>query len=178
MATHIAFLRAINVGGRGLVKMTDLRAVFARAGGRDVRTYINSGNVIFDAAPAGATAVTTKAGAALRALRGREPDILLRSLRQLAAMADDCPFAGRSGDGETKLYVAFLAAAPRAKTALPLLSDKEGLEVVAVRGRDAFIVSRRKRNGMFGFPNGFIEDAFEVRATTRNWTTVLKLLEG
>ena len=47
--THVAFLRAVNVGGRGLVKMTDLQKAFAAAGAKNVRTVIASGNVVFEA---------------------------------------------------------------------------------------------------------------------------------
>ena len=69
----------------------------------------------------------------------------------------------------------FLSQAPRPRLRLPLVVPKEALEVVGIADRDLFVVSRRKKNGSFGFPNAFIEKELGVSATTRNWTTVTKV---
>jgi hypothetical protein len=71
--------------------------------------------------------------------------------------------------------VAFLAGRPRRRPPLPIIDRQERLEAVAIRGREAFIVSRRKATGIFGFPNNFIERALGVTATTRNWSTVARI---
>lgn len=78
---------------------------------------------------------------------------------------------------DVKLYVAFLYEKPSMKPPLPLLSSKEGLEAFKMKEREVFLVSRRKTNGMYGFPNNFIEKEFGVPATTRNWSTVKKIVE-
>jgi len=70
-----------------------------------------------------------------------------------------------------------LSEKPRVKPKLPLVSVKEALEGIAVKNREAFIISRRKPNGFYGFPNNFIEQELGVTATSRNWSTVTKILD-
>ena len=76
----------------------------------------------------------------------------------------------------TKLYVTFLSDAPVTKPRLPLTSDKEALEAFAMKDLDVFIVSGRKTNGFYGFPNNFIEKELGVSGTTRNWSTVTRIV--
>jgi uncharacterized protein (DUF1697 family) len=57
------------------------------------------------------------------------------------------------------------------------MSDKEAVEAIAIRNREAFIVTRQKPNGFFGFPNNFIEKELGVSATSRNWSTVTKIVD-
>ena len=168
--THVAFLRAINVGGRAVVKMADLQAAFARAGCRHVRTFIASGNVLFDAPARLRTQITAE----LVAVFGKEPGVCYRTLAQLDALIDSAPFGTRVSDTSLKLYVAFMDRVPAKVPALPTIVEKELVEIVAIRGADMLIVSRRKPNGMYGFPNACVED-LGVRATTRNWNTVTRL---
>jgi uncharacterized protein (DUF1697 family) len=172
---HVAFLRAINVGGRAVLKMSDLQLAFARAGGRDVRTLIQSGNVIFEASAGVAPGVVRKAAAALRRKLGVEPEVVLRTLGDIEALVHRAPFTAVEPVPTTKLYVAFLSCEPSVMPALPLISRPEALEIVGIDGREAFIVSRRKKNGFFGFPNNFIEQQLRISATTRNWSTVTRI---
>jgi uncharacterized protein (DUF1697 family) len=65
---------------------------------------------------------------------------------------------------------------PNSRPKLPLISATENLEVFAIKDRAAFILCHRKKNGWFGFPNNFIEKQLGVSATTRNWTTVRKIV--
>jgi uncharacterized protein (DUF1697 family) len=57
-----------------------------------------------------------------------------------------------------------------------LVSAKEALEAIEMKSREVFIVSRRKQNGFYGFPNNFIEQELGVSATTRNWSTLTRLV--
>ena len=75
-----------------------------------------------------------------------------------------------------KLHVVFLSRRPRNKPRLPLISSKEVLEAVKIVNREVYVVSGRKKNGMYGFPNNFIEHELGVPATTRNWSTVTKIV--
>jgi len=172
--THVAFLRAINVGGRAVVKMADLQAAFARAGCRQVRTFIASGNVLFDAPARLPATLRTRITAELVAVFGKEPGVCYRTVAQLDALIDSAPFGTRVSDTSLKLYVAFMDRLPAKVPALPTIVEKELVEIVAIHGADMLIVSRRKPNGMYGFPNACVED-LGVRATTRNWNTVTKL---
>jgi uncharacterized protein (DUF1697 family) len=172
--TRIAFLRAVNVGGRAVVKMSDVGDAFAAAGCANVRTFIQSGNVLFDCANGDADGLFDRIRRTMTRLLGHEPGIAFRTLRDVERIIDNHPFGTLVDDPMLKLYVVFMEDRPRTVPPLPVVVEKEAVEIVAISGREAFIASRRKANGMYGFPNGVIE-SLGVRATTRNWTTVTKI---
>jgi uncharacterized protein (DUF1697 family) len=172
---YVAFLRAVNVGGRGVVKMTDVRAAFEAAGCRNVQTFIASGNVVFDAPATLPVALRTRIAAAMTALLSAEPAILYRTVDELEALIASDPFDGTTEHGTLKLYVALMSKPPAPRPKLPFSDVKELVDVVAIRGCDAMLLSRRKPNGMFGFPNAWVE-SLNVVATTRNWNTIVKVV--
>jgi len=172
--THVAFLRAINVGGRAVVKMTDLKAAFERAGCRNVRTFIASGNVLFEAPPKLPATLRSRIAAELVKLFGKEPGVCYRTLDEIDALIAAAPFGRLAGDATVKLYVAFMDRAPARIPKLPMVDEKELIEITAIRAADVLIVSRRKPNGMYGFPNACVEE-LGVVATSRNWNTVTKV---
>jgi uncharacterized protein (DUF1697 family) len=175
--TYIAFLRAINVAGHAVVKMTDLKDTFAAAGCCNVRTYIQSGNVVFDC-PSGTPAATfNKVRKKLRELIGGDPCVIFRTVEDVQAIVKSAPFKAFDAEPLVKFYVVFLAEKPLKKPRLPLISEKEAVEAIAVKNLEAFIVSRRKPNGFYGFPNNFTEKELGVMATSRNWSTVTKIVE-
>ncbi len=177
MKQYIAFLRAINVGGHAIVKMSDLKDAFAAAGCKGVSTFIQSGNVIFEASAQNAAAVFQRVRLKLRALLGDEPGLFFRTARQVETIVRGAPFKRYEAEPGIKLYVAFLSQKPRGKPRFPLRLPKEALEAVALKSLEVFIVSRRKKSGFYGFPNNFIEKELGVSATSRNWTTVTKIVE-
>src|SRR5436853_71099 len=83
MTTYVAFLRAINVAGHAIVKMEDLRKAFAAGGCRTVRTYIQSGNVVFECGETQADAIVRKTQTRARTLFGEAPTILIRTVDDL-----------------------------------------------------------------------------------------------
>lgn len=175
MSTHVAFLRAVNVAGHASVRMADLRAAFERAGAGAVRTYIQSGNVLFDVPAAEIPTLLPRLRQAVNRLAGGPTTVVFRTLRELAALVRSAPFRDHEDTNDLKLYVAFLAAGPRRAPELPLHLPSDGLEAIELRRHDVLLVSRRVR-GRFGFPNNFVEKEFGVPATTRNWNTVTKLV--
>jgi uncharacterized protein (DUF1697 family) len=172
---YVALLRAVNVGGKGLVKKEALRDAFTRAGGGHVSTFIASGNVLFDAEPARVDAIVAGARRRLRASLGAEPVVMVRSAREMAALLRRGPFAGVDAPTIVKRYILFLAGVPARRPRLPLTQPAEALELVHVAGRDCWVVSRRKPGGMYGFPGIFVEAALGVASTARSWSTVTKL---
>ena len=177
MKRYVAFLRAINVGGHAVVKMDDLRDTFIGAGCRKVRTYIQSGNVVFELLERDPARVLRIVRVRLGKVLGDEPEILFREVRDIEGIVRRDPFKDFGGERDIKLYVAFLSRKPKERPRFPLVSPKEALEAVAMRDREVFIVSRRKKNGFYGFPNNFIEKELGVSATSRNWSTVTKIVE-
>jgi uncharacterized protein (DUF1697 family) len=177
MSTYVAFLRAINVAGHAILKMEALKESFAAAGCGSVRTYIQSGNVIFECSEKQALPVFRKIQTQLRGLVGGEPTILYRTIEELERLVKANPFKTIASAPDAKRYVTFLAGPPAKKPRFPLVSVKEALEAVAMKNMDVFIVSGRKKNGFYGFPNNFIEKELGVSGTTRNWSTVMKIVE-
>jgi uncharacterized protein (DUF1697 family) len=177
METYVAFVRAINVAGHAIVRMTDLKEAFATAGCRDVRTCIQGGNVIFDARPDQASRVFQKTRACLRDLLGEEPGIVFRTARELERTMQEAPFKRFDRNRALKLYVTFLAEKPARAPKFPLRSSQEALDAIGMKHLDVFVVSRRKKNGFYGFPNQFIEKELGVPATSRNWSTVTRIID-
>jgi uncharacterized protein (DUF1697 family) len=175
MKEYLAFLRAINVGGHAIVRMSDLRDAFAAAGCQGVRTYIQSGNVIFASPAENPAGLFDEIRVKLRELLGQEPGVLFRAAQEIERLVAADPFQAYDGEADAKRNVAFLAQKPRRKPRLPLLSAEEALEAFALKNLEVFIVSRRKKNGFYGFPNSFLEKELGVSATSRNWTTLTKM---
>jgi uncharacterized protein (DUF1697 family) len=174
VSTQVAFLRAVNVGGRAIVKMDDLQRAFERAGARNVQTVIQSGNVLFDAAEGAAAEFRKRIEADLKRLLGGPPTIAWRTASHLQRLVDALPFDGVPIGADDKLYVGFLVKKPAKAIPLPVLRPKDGLEMFKMSGQEAFVICR-KVQGKYGFPNLLIEEVFGVPATTRNWNTVERM---
>lgn len=165
MPTHIALLRAVNVVGTGMLLMADLRTLCAKAGFTDVRTYIQSGNVVF-ASPLSAAAAKGKLEKAVAAKLGKHCRVLLRSADELERVIDSNPFPEAAAN---QLLVLFLDDAPP-KTAI---ADWKipGRERLALHGRELYV----------HFPEGQGKSKLKVPfadvGTGRNLNTVRKLID-
>jgi uncharacterized protein (DUF1697 family) len=178
MHTYIAFLRGINVGGHKLIKMADLVRIFTSAGCKNVRTFQQAGNVIFESRSVSSRRLTKKIEAALEAGLGYRVPIVVRSVPELLQTIKLSPFRKFEKSKDVMLLVVFLAEDPDPKPSLPFISITDNVEVFAMAEGTAFCVARRKKNGWFGFPNGVVEKAFKVVATTRQWSTVQKVVKA
>jgi uncharacterized protein (DUF1697 family) len=157
--------------------MAGLKHLFEAAGFSAVRTFIQSGNVVFTARGSDPDALARRVGERLRRWLKKDIAVMVRPFPALAALVEADPFGDAAVEPDTKLYVAFLAADLERKPTLPLVSARDGLEAFAIRGRDVFIRSRRVK-GRFGFPNDFIEKQLGVPATSRNWNTIVRMVKG
>ena len=173
---YVAFLRAVNVAGHGRVTMEALSRAFARRGCERVRTWIQSGNVLFDAPGRDREALARDLEEHLAKLLGGEAVVCLRTLRQLEGLVRRDPFAGHRRDRDAKLYVTFLRRSPSRRPPPGAGNGKDGLEVIGRDGLDVFVVSRPVK-GRRGFPNLLVEEAFGVPGTSRNWNTVSAVLD-
>lgn len=176
MIKYVAFLRGINVGGKKLIKMEDLSRVFASLEFKNVRTYIQSGNVIFEGQDVDRRLLSRKIEKKLLKVFGHEVTVVLLTMEELKELVGRNPFKRIKPGDDVVMFVTFLAAEPHDKPKLPLQFVSEKLEVLAIKDQAACILCRRKKNGLFAFPNNFFEKKFGVRATTRNWTTVRKIV--
>lgn len=94
MTTYVAFLRGINVGGNKMVKMEALRKAFESAGFDDVKTLLNSGNVLFETATTNTEALAQRIGEALKKTFGFEIGVIIRSVEEVRRLAHTDPFRG------------------------------------------------------------------------------------
>jgi len=176
---YIAFLRAINVGGR-TVKMDVLRTLFVELGFANVETFIASGNVIFDApadAPAEETrALETRIEQHLSASLGYTVDTFIRTTAELADIASYEPFprADLDADGTT-LYIAFLNAPPSEDIAVKVAALETPTDQFHVLDRELYwlVHGRISESKITG---ALLERALGVPATMRNRNTVQRLV--
>jgi uncharacterized protein (DUF1697 family) len=170
--TQVAMLRGINVGGSRPVKMDRLRALFADLGYAGVRTYLQSGNVVFEAGADDGPGQERAVAAAIRKELGHEVDVLVRSARQMTKALKANPLAAGVANPRA-LYATFLAGAGKvalAGLALPLGPGEQA----ELRGRVIYLYCP-DGYGNSKVNNGYFERKLRLRATTRNWTTVTAL---
>ena len=175
MAKYAALFRALNVGGNNMIKMDVLRSVCEAAGMKNVKTFLLAGNVIFESAGRNPALIASKIEKQLFGSMKRELKTIVLPLKDLVQIAKQDPFK-EIDPTDAMLCVVFFAAKPAKALKLPLGSETDNLEVLGIDDRVAFVVARRKKNGWFGFPNGFIEKQLGVVATTRQWSTIRKFV--
>jgi uncharacterized protein (DUF1697 family) len=171
MTQYIAFLRGVNVGGNSIMDMKMLSQALSDLGLRDVRTLLNSGNVLFNSDEAEGV-LTPSIEAAIRSEFGMETAVLLRTHDEVVSLVAAAPLATPNPDPDAKPYIVLLRQ-PAALAPLPLFSPNGDVEVAAPLGRDLVCWSHQVK-GKYGFPNAFVEKAVSSPATTRGWPTILR----
>ncbi|RKN82149.1 DUF1697 domain-containing protein [Paenibacillus ginsengarvi] len=174
MAIYIALLRGINVSGQKLIKMDRLKEMFETMPVRNVRTYIQSGNVVFTAEETDTERLRLLIESKLREALGYGVDVVVRTKEELERAIAGNPFGGEEAAGEAKLYVSFLSGEPEPAAAERLASLRSEVDEYRLIGCEAYILCR-ERYGQSLFSNNFLEKKLGVLATTRNWRTVNKL---
>jgi uncharacterized protein (DUF1697 family) len=174
MATFIGLLRAINVAGHNKVAMADLRALMEKLGLQDPRTLLQSGNLVFgDGARTSAQLETLLEREAKKGL-GLDTPFMVRSAREWKAMVAANPFPEEAKRDPGHLVLVCLKDAPGAQQVAALEQAIVGREVVAVRGRQAYVVYR-DGIGRSRLTGALIDRKLGTSGTGRNWNTVLKL---
>ncbi len=170
MTATVALLRAVNVGGR-FVKMADLMALFADLGFAGARTYLQSGNVVFDAGKTDRVKVAAAIAAAIERRFGFRCEVILRGGRELARLIAANPFGEMARSDPSHLVVMFLAGAPTADDRAVLKTAWAGPETWRLVGCDLFI----------SYPAGIGKSKLKLKlktpATGRNWNVVNALAE-
>jgi uncharacterized protein (DUF1697 family) len=174
VTVYVAMLRGVNVGARNKVRMAELEALFFDLGHTDVVTYIQSGNVVFTSAERSSARVAEGIEQGIARDLGLDVTTLVRTRKELAAVAAANPFVGRGAE-LSRLHVTFLAERAGAELAGSIDPSAGGRDEFAVVGREVYLHCP----GGYGttkLNNAFWERRLGAQATTRNWNTVTRLL--
>ena len=172
MGTLIALVRGVNVGGRGRLPMAELRAALTDAGFDDVRTHLQSGNVVLDSTAA-RDATARRIERLIAERFGLDVTVIVRTPRELAKIAGSNPFLDEQQE-HAKLHVVFLAEKPSARAAAGLDPERSPPDVFVLRGRELY-VHYPNGSGRSKLSLAYVERTLGVRGTARNWKTVLAL---
>jgi uncharacterized protein (DUF1697 family) len=174
-STYVALLRGINVGGKNMLPMRELVRMFEVSGCAEVRTYIQSGNVVFSATPACAKRLADDVAGAIEKRFGFRPRIVLRTAQDMADVAANNPFLGEGADVRL-LHVVFLVEKPDARRIAALDPARSPGDSFQVRGREVYLLLANGA-GQTKLSNAYLESTLVTTSTMRNWRTVLKLSE-
>jgi uncharacterized protein (DUF1697 family) len=175
VATAVAFLRAINVGGR-FIKMAELAAHFKSLGLGDVSTYINSGNVLFSTRARNFSHLAARIERDLEPLLGFKSEVFLRTPFELHAIAATAQSHRSAVPESGEVNVAFLAAPLDAEQLSALQSLRTALDEFAHNGREVYWLC--KGNQMDSkFSNAVMERRLRLRCTFRRVSMLSKLSE-
>ncbi|MXY92657.1 MAG: DUF1697 domain-containing protein [Caldilineaceae bacterium SB0670_bin_27] len=172
---NIALLRGINVGGKNKLPMKELAALFADAGCDEVRTYIQSGNVLFRTGSADVEEISAIISASIRNRYGYQVPVVTRTGQELQEIVKANPFLAAGAEAD-KLHVMFLAELPDSDSVEALDPARSPGDEFAVQGREIYLhcpngVARSK------LTNSYFDSKLSTTSTSRNWRTVRKLLE-
>ncbi len=187
MATHVALLRGINVGGRNKVPMAALREVVTSLGHTGVTTYIQSGNVLFTTADTSTRELAAALESAIGTAFGIWASVVVLTRDELAKVLSDNPYPDETNP--KLVHVVFLSSAPsqdlldRIRAAESAAAAKGGRDTFTVIGPalfvhtpDGFVTSELAQSvfRIIGAPA--TQKKVAIAATARNWATATKLL--
>jgi len=175
MNQYAALLRGINVGGKNLIKMTDLKACFEALGFENVSTYIQSGNVIFSAEESARTRLISQVEDALSKTFNYKSRVVVRSYKEMKNVVAHAP-KGFGRDPATYRYdVIFLKEPLTAARAMKSVTAKEGVDQ-AFAGKGVLYFSRLISKASQSHLTRIITMPVYQSMTIRNWNTTTKLL--
>lgn len=176
MNTYISMLRGINVSGQNMIKMSDLKSLYEALGFLNVRTYLQSGNVVFDSPASDRMELSNTIAAQIKQTLGFTLPVFIRTGDDFQQVLSSNPFVDDRHEDPARLYVTFLfqkvdgdkiisLAAPANETA-EFIFLETGIYLFCPAG-----YGRTKLN------NNFFEKKLKIPATTRNWNTVNALFQ-
>jgi len=171
MKTYIALLRSINVGGKNKVPMAELRAVLTRSGFNNVRTYIQSGNVILETSKP-LNEVKELIKTVIKTHFGFEITVLVKTNNELQLIYDRCPFVQNEKE---KSYFMMLDTIPNQELideVKKLSYEDEAFHII----ENCIYFYSKNGYGRTKFNSNFFESKLKVSASARNYNTMMKLL--
>jgi uncharacterized protein (DUF1697 family) len=173
--TWVSLLRGVNVGGHKKIRMAELRELYASLGFDPVRSYIQSGNVVFGGGRGTAAALARTIEEAISAQFGFDVPVILRTAAELDRVVRGNPFVAEGAD-LARLHVTFLAQPPSAQAAADFAAYRVGPDELRLVGREAYLHCPGGLGDTKLTPT-FLERSLGSASTTRNWRTVNTVLE-
>lgn len=175
MATHIALLRGINVGGKNIIKMQELKAHFEEMGFGDVDTYIQSGNVLFETSRKDRKKLTAEIEKGLSERFDYGSCVVVVSHDELRQVVETAPEGFGDAPSEYKYDVIFLKRPLTAADAMESITTREGVDE-AYQGDRVLYFSRLTAKASRSRLSRITQTPVYQRMTIRNWNTTTKLL--
>jgi uncharacterized protein (DUF1697 family) len=176
MHTHLALLRGINVSGQKLIKMEDLRKLMETAGFENVKTYIQSGNIIFESRESNKAKISAMIKKLISDHYGFDVSILMLNHANLEKAIANNPFLREKDIDLKQVYVTFLSESPVEEHIEKFKTSNIEKDIAIILG-DVMYLKYFISAGTTKLTNALIENRLKVVATTRNWNTTLKLME-
>lgn len=175
MTTYIALLRGINVGGNRIIKMLDLKAMFQSLGVNNVRTYIQSGNVVFESDEESQNLLSGTIERQIKEVFGFDVSVIIRSVEEMEQVIVQNPFPITEKEDFKRWYVSFLPAEPSTESLEKLRIYENGPDQIRFVGREMYVLYEVSvsQSALFKIP---FEKILGMPITARNWNTVNKLV--
>ncbi len=177
MQSFISILRGINVSGQKKILMADLKVLYEDLKFKDVKTYIQSGNVIFKSAEKSSNAgLAKRIEEAIFKKYSFDVPVIIRSEDEMKQIISENPFLKGKNIDEKKLHITFLSEIPSEENAMSIQSMDFFPDRFIIRNKEIYLLIP----GSYGetkISNAFFEKKLKIKATTRNWNTVNKLTE-
>jgi uncharacterized protein (DUF1697 family) len=171
---NVALLCAVNVAGHGALSMAKLRETIVALGFADVRTVLQTGNIVLGRDRRPPAAIERALEGAIQSDLGVVTDCFVRTGREWASLVADNPFRDDARRNPGRLVLMCLKTAPPAPSVAALQAAIRGPEVVRASGRHLYVVYP-DGIGRSRLTGAVIERTLGTRGTARNWNTVLKL---
>ena len=174
--TYISLLRGINVSGQKMIKMSELASLYESIGFGNVRTYVQSGNVIFESTINDPVKIQNKIEKGLEANFGYQVKVIIRTPDEIKEIIKKNPFIKKPGVDIIRLYVSFLSNVPAPALLKDLTVNKKPSEEFKIIGKEVYLYMP-EGFGTSKLQIGVFEKKLSTIATARNWKTVNMLYE-
>lgn len=175
MSQFVIFLRGINVGGNKKVPMIDLKKALEKAKFKNVKTLLNSGNVILDSSDNNPVAVKKLIEKVIENTFGFSSSVIVRTAEQIEKLIKSDPFKSIQVTKDTRLYITFLPQKPKSKLKIPYTSPEKNYKILKATDTEIISVLTLIPNSGTIEAMGILEKEFGKNITTRNWNTVVKM---
>lgn len=176
MNTYICLLRGINVSGQKIIKMDDLRNLFNKLNYSNVKTYIQSGNIIFNSEQKNKSTLLKTIREGIQERYNFSVEVLIKQKTDFENIVKNNPFKKDKNIDYKKVYISLLYSNPEISLINKINEYPSNNDVFIIKDNIIYVYCP----GGYGkskLSNNFFENKLKVFSTTRNWNTVNKLME-